>query len=60
MTPVTLSVMTPKGTTRRTIRIPDEVWEPAKEAAEARGESLSEVIRAALVRYTKRASKESR
>lgn len=41
-------------TPQRTVRVPDEVWLPAKAAAERRGESLSEVIRVALERYAKR------
>ena len=51
MTPGTVSSVPGKGTTRRTVRIPDEVWEPAQAAAEERGENLSEVIRSALVDY---------
>lgn len=39
--------------TRRTIRCADEVWLPAKAEAAERGESLSEVIRQALVKYAK-------
>ena len=38
----------------RTIRVPDEEWRAAQDAARRRGESLSEVIRAALRRYAKR------
>lgn len=38
----------------RNIRIGDPLWLAAKEVAEKRGESLSDVIRAALERYVKR------
>jgi len=55
MTPATMRAMpnTP-GTPRRTIRIPDALWDAAAAKAEARGESLSDVIRKALERYVKR------
>ena len=42
------------GTPRRTIRVPDALWDAAAEKAEARGESLSDVLRKALERYVKR------
>ncbi|MDT4997448.1 MAG: hypothetical protein QOD45_1516 [Pseudonocardiales bacterium] len=45
-------------TPQRTVRIPDEVWEAAKAAAERRGEFISDVIRRALIRYVKRAERE--
>ena len=32
-------------------RVSDAVWEAAKKQAEARGETLAEVLRAALARY---------
>ena len=41
----------------RNIRVEDELWDAAKAAAEARGESLSEAIRAFLKRYAKNGSK---
>jgi hypothetical protein len=41
--------------TGRTVRIPRSLWDEAKAKADQRGEVLSEVIRAALERYTKRA-----
>lgn len=40
-----------KGTRRRAIRIPDALWLPALAKAKLRGETLNEVIRAALERY---------
>ena len=43
-----------RGTTLRNVRIADPLWLRAKEVAEGRGESLSDVIRAALERYVKR------
>ena len=45
------------GTPRRTIRIDDETWEAALAAAQERGESLPEAIRAFLKRYSKKGSK---
>lgn len=45
------------GTPKRAFRVPDELWFAALEKAEERGENLSEVIRAALVRYVKRKDK---
>ncbi|GMA26175.1 hypothetical protein GCM10025864_39340 [Luteimicrobium album] len=41
----------PKGTALRNVRIPDEVWEPAKVAAAENGETVSDVVRRALVEY---------
>ena len=41
----------PKGTTLRNVRVPDEVWEPAKAAAAENGETVSDVVRRALVEY---------
>lgn len=42
-----------KGTTHRTVRIEDALWGAAKAKAAEREESLSEVIRLALVEYIK-------
>lgn len=42
-----------RGTIHRTIRIPDEIWLPAKAKAEAEGETLSDVIREALRAYAR-------
>ena len=41
-----------RGTTHRTIRIPDEVWQPALAVAEREGDTLSEIVRRALIAYT--------
>lgn len=41
-----------KGTTRRTVRVPDELWDAAHAAARVRGEAVSDVIRRALEEYT--------
>jgi predicted transcriptional regulator len=41
-----------KGTARRTIRIDDEIWGRAQEAATERGDNLSDIIRRALIEYT--------
>lgn len=53
----TIVPMPSKGTKRRTIRIDDETWDAALEAAEAKGESLPEAIRKFLKRYAKTGSK---
>jgi predicted DNA-binding protein len=39
------------GTPKRSIRIPDELWQAALAVAKRRGETLNAVIRAALERY---------
>ena len=55
MTPETMrGVPNTPGTPRRTIRVPDDLWGLAQARAEERGESLSDVIRKALVRYVRR------
>jgi hypothetical protein len=61
------TVMTPRlgadgsgNTPRRTIRVPDSEWDAAKEAADANGDNLSEVIRASLKRYVARNAKRGR
>lgn len=60
------TVMTPRlgkdgsgsgNTPRRTIRVPDLEWDAAMETAEANGETVSDVIRAALRRYVARNAK---
>jgi predicted DNA-binding ribbon-helix-helix protein len=40
-----------KGTTRRTVRIEDGLWEDAKAKAEADEQNLSEVIRQLLTEW---------
>jgi len=40
-----------KGTTRRSIRIDDELWDKAQEVAAERGDNLSDVIRTAIIEY---------
>lgn len=40
-----------RGTARRTIRVPDALWEAAQAEAERRGEDVSEAIRRFLVTY---------
>lgn len=55
MTPATVTrVPNTPGTPRRTIRVPDELWDAAQAKAEERGENLSDVLRKALERYVKR------
>lgn len=48
------SVPNTPGTPRRTIRVPDELWDAAQARAAERGENLSDVIRKALERYARR------
>jgi predicted HicB family RNase H-like nuclease len=43
--------MPTRGTTHRTVRVDDGLWDAAKAAAAERGESLSDVIREALKHY---------
>jgi hypothetical protein len=40
-----------KGTTRRTVRVEDGLWEEAQAAASERGGNLSDVIRDAIRQY---------
>jgi predicted transcriptional regulator len=60
MTPDTIRAMpnTP-GTPRRTVRIPDDLWDAAARIAAARDESLSDILRQALERYVKRHGRSS-
>jgi hypothetical protein len=44
----------PRGTTLRNVRVSEPLWVASRAAADARGENLSDVIRAALERYVKR------
>lgn len=44
-------------TPKRSIRIPDPLWQAAKAKAAERGEDLSSVVRAALERYIRRRDK---
>lgn len=41
----------PRGTTLRNVRVPDEIWDAAKGQAGANGETVSDVVRRALVEY---------
>jgi hypothetical protein len=41
-------------TTIRGVRVPNELWEAAQAKADERGDNLSAVIRAFLVRYVRR------
>lgn len=38
----------------RNLRVPDDLWDAAQAIAAERGESVSDVLRAALTRYVKR------
>ena len=42
-----------KGTIHRTFRAEDDIWLPAKAKADAEGDNLSDILRAALVAYIK-------
>lgn len=44
----------PRGTRLRNVRVPDEVWQAAKERAEENGETVSDVVRRALEEYAAR------
>ena len=44
----------PRRTPIRNLRVDDELWTAAQEIAAERGESVSDVLRAALRRYVKR------
>jgi len=41
-------------TPTRAIRVPDDLWRKARAIAQARGETLSDVLRDALVEYVRR------
>lgn len=41
--------MTP--TTHRTVRVPDSIWDPARQRAAQEGVTMTDVIRQALVAY---------
>lgn len=57
-TPVTLvGVPNKPKTTLRNFRIDDDLYDAAKVAAEFNGETLSDVVRRALVGYVKRTDK---
>jgi predicted transcriptional regulator len=47
-----------RGEPNRNLRVPDDLWDRALAVARTRGETLSAVIRAALVRYVKRHEKD--
>lgn len=52
MTPgIVVDVPNQEKTPRRTVRVPDEVWQPASRKARDNGENVSEVIRRALADY---------
>jgi predicted transcriptional regulator len=48
------SVPNTPGTPRRTIRVPDALWDAAQAKAEEKGTDVSAVIRKALERFVKR------
>lgn len=55
--PAARMAATPRAAARKTppraVRVPDRLWEQAKEAAEQRGENVSQVIKRALLRYVR-------
>ncbi len=52
MTPgIVVDVPNQEKTPRRTVRVPDDVWQPAARKARDNGENVSEVIRRALADY---------
>lgn len=52
MTPgIVVVVPNQEKTPRRTVRVPDDVWQPAARKARDNGENVSEVIRRALAAY---------
>ena len=51
----TIGVMPNKPkTTLRNVRVDDELWNAALATAQGRGETVSEVVRAALAQYVKK------
>lgn len=42
-----------KDNPARTIRVPDPLWEQAKQRADERGETVSEAVRRFLARYAR-------
>ena len=42
-----------KGTDRRTVRVAQDLWDEAGRVAASNGETISEVIRRALVKYAR-------
>ena len=50
-------VMVRKPMTHKTIRIPDQLWEDARDAADRRDETVSDAIRRFLEGYVRRNQK---
>lgn len=48
-----MTVPNPSHTPRRTVRVPDDVWETAAAKAERHGETLSDVVRDRLEEYAR-------
>jgi len=46
-----------KGTTRRAVRVDDELWHAALTLAKSNGENLSDIIRQALTHYIEQRGK---
>ena len=49
-----------RGTTIRSVRVPDELWDAALACAAAEGRALSETVRDALADYVSRSEVETR
>lgn len=45
-----------KQTPRRTVRVADQLWQAAQDRADARNETVADVVRKALERYVGRKS----
>lgn len=50
--------MTSKGTPRRTIRIADDIWNPAERRAQTEGKNLVDIVREKLTEYGTNTNKE--
>lgn len=57
MTPTLRAMPNQPRTPHRTIRVSDELWAAAQEAAADKGETLSDVLRRSLERYVKAAKR---
>lgn len=44
-----------EATPRRTLRIPDEIWDEAKRVTKGNGETVTDVVIRALIRYNREA-----
>lgn len=49
-----------RGTPKRSVRVEDELWDAAKEAADKRGDNLSDILRDRLKSYLTEDQQEGR